>query len=336
MKKFFMFAAGLMMLSASAETLTVFSGTGETNILVPICIEMLEVANSRCQVLYPADQLTAMKDKDIKSISFYTDGGCALEGGLLTVSMGETSMSVFVDDFAEDLTVVGTTTITTRWLYDYFMEMPIPFTTPYHYNGGNLVIEFYTTTAGHGSRTEFVGTQTDYATALIDIYEDSFMRDYFIPKTTFTYEGTLNPDGPTEKTGAPVFHEYTIEGINAYFVEIQEVIPSTIYYRIKSGRDGEFSDWTVYEDVLSFTEDGWYCIEAYAVAPDMLPSEHNACEFTVDFDSSSGLNEMATSKQVASVRYYNMTGQEVQQANGLTIVVTTYTDGSTSADKIVK
>lgn len=331
-----MLAAGLMMLSASAETLTVFSEVDDTNILVPISIEMLETANSRCQMLYPAEKLTAMNDMDIKSITFYTDGMCTLEGGQLTILMGETNMSEFEDDFVEGLTVVGTTTITSQWLEGETWEMPIQFTTPYHYNGGNLVFEVITTTPGHGSPTEFLGVSTDYSSALIDIYNYAFMRESFMPKTTFTYEGTLNPSEPTEKTGAPVFHEYTIDGINAYFVEIQEVVPSTIYYRIKYGQDGELSDWTVYEDVLMFTQDGWYYIEAYAVADGMLPSDPIASVFIVSLDPNSGLSEMATSKQVASVRYYNVTGQEMQQANGLTIVVTTFADGSTSAVKVVK
>jgi len=49
-----------------------------------------------------------------------------------------------------------------------------------------------------------------------------------------------------------------------------------------------------------------------------------------------GINEVAGGKQVAGVRYFNMAGQEMQQANGLTIVVTTYTDGTTSAVKVMK
>ena len=98
MNRFFTLAAGLMMLTASAETLTVFSDVENTNILVPISIDMLEVANSRCQMLYPADKLTAMKDMDIKSITFYTDGMSTLEGGELTILMGETTMSEFVDE----------------------------------------------------------------------------------------------------------------------------------------------------------------------------------------------------------------------------------------------
>ena len=41
-------------------------------------------------------------------------------------------------------------------------------------------------------------------------------------------------------------------------------------------------------------------------------------------------------KVVAGVRYYNIMGQEMTEVNGLTIVVTTYTDGSQSAVKVIK
>lgn len=43
-----------------------------------------------------------------------------------------------------------------------------------------------------------------------------------------------------------------------------------------------------------------------------------------------------TNKIVAGVRYYNIMGQEMKEANGITIVVTTYTDGSHSAVKVIK
>jgi hypothetical protein len=48
------------------------------------------------------------------------------------------------------------------------------------------------------------------------------------------------------------------------------------------------------------------------------------------------VEEMNASKTVAGVRYFNMAGQEMQEANGMTIVVTTYTDGTTSAVKVMK
>ena len=49
-----------------------------------------------------------------------------------------------------------------------------------------------------------------------------------------------------------------------------------------------------------------------------------------------GVDELNADKTVAGVRYFNMAGQEMQEANGMTIVVTTYTDGTTSAAKVMK
>ena len=48
------------------------------------------------------------------------------------------------------------------------------------------------------------------------------------------------------------------------------------------------------------------------------------------------VTELNADKAVAGVRYFNMAGQEMQEANGMTIVVTTYTDGTTSAVKVMK
>ncbi|MBQ6080690.1 MAG: hypothetical protein IJK93_10505 [Muribaculaceae bacterium] len=44
----------------------------------------------------------------------------------------------------------------------------------------------------------------------------------------------------------------------------------------------------------------------------------------------------ATNKSIASTRYYNTSGQEIQVPNGMTLVVTTYSDGSTTTTKIAK
>ena len=49
-----------------------------------------------------------------------------------------------------------------------------------------------------------------------------------------------------------------------------------------------------------------------------------------------GVDELNADKAIASVRYYNMAGQEMRQAEGLTIVVTTYIDGTSSAVKVIK
>lgn len=49
-----------------------------------------------------------------------------------------------------------------------------------------------------------------------------------------------------------------------------------------------------------------------------------------------GVDEQMIGKQVANVRYYNMAGQEMAQPSGLTILVTTYTDGTRTAAKVIK
>ncbi len=45
---------------------------------------------------------------------------------------------------------------------------------------------------------------------------------------------------------------------------------------------------------------------------------------------------MNAGKTVANVRYFNITGQQMAQPSGMTIQVTTYTDGTTSTAKVVK
>ncbi len=51
---------------------------------------------------------------------------------------------------------------------------------------------------------------------------------------------------------------------------------------------------------------------------------------------STGVDEQVAGKQVASVRYYNLAGQEMEQPSGLTIQVTTFTDGTRTATKLIK
>ena len=54
------------------------------------------------------------------------------------------------------------------------------------------------------------------------------------------------------------------------------------------------------------------------------------------YDQPIAVNELNESKAVTGVRYYNLAGQQVAQPSGLTIQVTTYSDGTTSAVKVIK
>lgn len=51
----------------------------------------------------------------------------------------------------------------------------------------------------------------------------------------------------------------------------------------------------------------------------------------------SGVTDIATSKTVKSVRYYNLAGMEsATPFSGVNIAITTYTDGTTTSSKVIK
>ena len=62
----------------------------------------------------------------------------------------------------------------------------------------------------------------------------------------------------------------------------------------------------------------------------------NASNIVWLYPHMTNVNELNAGKTVANVRYFNVAGQEMAQPEGMTIQVTTYTDGTTSAVKVVK
>ena len=185
--------------------------------------------------------------------------------------------------------------------------------------------------------------------------------DQYAP-TTVTYDVVVpmqeNPNPPTpDQVGAPIFAGYTQDGVTGYGVTITPTTEgSSIKYRVfvwvpneegdtehvgdlEYGHWDLIQDWTDYQGVdqeIWKTEvDASYRVEAYAYIGD-VQSNTVATEFTVEKTPETGINEMVNGKSIANVRYFNMAGQEMQEANGVTIVVTTYTDGTTSAVKVMK
>ena len=57
---------------------------------------------------------------------------------------------------------------------------------------------------------------------------------------------------------------------------------------------------------------------------------------TLDDDGPTQVPEAVVTRSVARVQYFNLAGQEVTQPVGLTIRLTTYSDGTTSVDKCMK
>ncbi len=150
-------------------------------------------------------------------------------------------------------------------------------------------------------------------------------------------------DAPAAKTDAPSSSKsnyvYKADNLyyNAYTITLSETEPSEIYYRIGiMNEEGqyEYGQWMLYSDVLEFVVPGTYMVEAYAVATDKAESDHIYDGFVVSVLTD--VEEIMAGKEVANVRYFNLAGQEMAQPAGLTIQVTTFTDGTISTAKVMK
>ena len=300
MKKFFtLIAVAVMAFAAQATEMTVCDGT-ETSNYVPIYGLYTDVQGTMGQMIYSADMLTDMVGKEITGVKFYSPR-INFYDVTLQVGMAVTDKA----DYEDYAAVEGATILGTAQPNEFDTELTFVFDQPFLYEGGNLMIQVVVTKAGEWNGTAFYGQSTNYC------------YSYY----QYQYSWSDSPS------------KWNEDGIHGYFVEIIPTEESVIYYRIIYP-DGTETDWAEYEEILSFEGDGKYRVEAYAVADGKLPSEQIAYEFVVA--PITGIDEMMSGKEVAGVRYFNLAGQEMTEANGLTIVVTTYTDGTTSAVKVVK
>ena len=147
--------------------------------------------------------------------------------------------------------------------------------------------------------------------------------DFYLTNVTLDYETYSNDWGPESETwpfDPLVYFYFSIDGIR-YGAE-EEALPAILGFAIQNPL---------------FTNDYFYTIPAgYSyVIGDCCDKDGNLYVYVAIPTHS--IDEMENNgKVVANVRYYNIMGQEMQEANGLTIVVTTYTDGSHSAVKVIK
>ncbi|MBR5685732.1 MAG: hypothetical protein IKX18_06240, partial [Muribaculaceae bacterium] len=285
MKKLFtLFAVAVMAFAANAATLTVAEGEA-TDSHYPFYALYYDTPGTLSQVIYPAEMLTDMVGKQITEIKFYCSGTIYLNGGQLEYSLKVVDQNEFV---TSTLVELGEEDVVGHGAPVYeATEFVITLDEPFQYDGGNLLLQIQVTEGGNYQSLYFYGISTGLYGAFYQYQGWSgtwyAYTSAFLPKATFTYQdGTTPPEPPTptERTGAPTFNGYTTDGIHAYFIEILPTEPSTIYYRIQYN-DEAFTGWAEYEDVLSFTEDGHYRVEAYAVAPGKLESYPISYEFYV-------------------------------------------------------
>ena len=166
---------------------------------------------------------------------------------------------------------------------------------------------------------------TDYEVQ-VQSYNENHVESDWTESTIFTTKAL-------EPTATPVITSETGK-YNEEWVTIEcEDEDAVIWYSYQY-EDGEWSNWAIYDGPIELTENGHYNFAAFAVADGKDVSATAEEEVTVS--DCTGVNEINGEKAIAGVRYFNVAGQEMAQPEGMTIVVTTYTDGSTVTTKVVK
>ena len=161
-------------------------------------------------------------------------------------------------------------------------------------------------------------TRLDFNINLVDVDGNPLNSDYLTysiftdDDELFTFDvetyGALN-GLDTDMTEVP----YGFSGEDFYLRRVY-------FYRTNEGENPMFT-WRIGIQ-LNYTVDG-------------ITNKSNIVYLDV-YPKPSAVEEVSTGKSVSSVRYFNVAGQEMTQPSGLTIQVTTYSDGTISALKVIK
>ena len=160
----------------------------------------------------------------------------------------------------------------------------------------------------------------------------------YSPQLTITVDGDMvieamfEPIGTQAMTDIPIIAviERTAEFVK-FHVEGNGTI--TVWLDGESIHLDENGNYTILADDKI---DKKYLVTAIAQEPGKLASEIAELIIDVPAKNHSSLDDINSGKAILSVKYYGITGLEKPAPEGITIVVTTYTDGSVHSAKIVK
>ena len=196
-KKLILFLMVLLLGSTSflrADELTVHDGTG-TSSYVPV-YGFYADAYLKCEMVFPAAELTDMENGTINGMTFYATSPAA-EAWTATwqVFVAEVANAT-ISDFAGPGTVVYEGTLDGTQ-----SSMTITFSAPYTYNGGNLLVGVYCTETGNYKSVTWGGETVEGASVQGYSYSSlsavSASQRNFLPKTTFAYTPGSQPTPPT-------------------------------------------------------------------------------------------------------------------------------------------
>ena len=169
------------------EEITVHDRTS-TNSYVPLYGYWAN-AYLKCEMVYPAAELGSLAEADITSMKFYASRTNA--------SWGNANFQVFLAEVENDQisAFYGPGTI----VYEGALSiidgvMIVDFNSPYHYNGGNLLVGLYNTVTGSWASSPWYGETVSGASiqgnnsSSLDAVSPT--QRNFLPKTTFAFESS--------------------------------------------------------------------------------------------------------------------------------------------------
>lgn len=181
------FAAGV----SAQGTLTVCDGTN-TNANLPFVGADNMGGGQTSQMIYPAADLAVMNGKKITSITFYPTSALGWTN-TDTWKLAEVEQTTFSSSAL--LSVATTQVASTRGTKNPDNSWTIEFSTPYVYNGGNLMIQGEMPQGYDGNQTFYGVNQSGY-TSFVSTAYDTY-RERFLPKVKFTYEENGSSGGET-------------------------------------------------------------------------------------------------------------------------------------------
>ena len=189
----------------------------------------------KSEFVYPAADLSEMTGCDISSMKFYVASpGNSLNGWSSTQrvfvkEIADASISAFQGE--TDATVVFEGNLVAPAAAGD--ELEITFNTPYHYNGGNLLVGVYNITKGTWQNVSYYGENvpgasiSGYNSSSLDVINPS--QRGFLPKTTFNY--TAGGGGAAANAG-PVIEALAIQAGTYYLVASSTDADYTVYINV--------------------------------------------------------------------------------------------------------
>ena len=245
---------------AGAAELTVYDGT-VMNGYVPV-YGFYTDAYLKAEMVMPAADLSAMNGKQIRSLTFYSNGTPG--------SWGVANFQVFLKEVAGTTISEFSGTAGATMVYEGSLSvdgnmMTVTFDSPYTYNGGNLLIGVYNTVQGTYKSVSWYGAGVSgasvqgYSYTSLDAVSPT-QRD-FLPKTTFTYGALV-----VNNTGTVSMSNYTYgTAANPEVIGYNGNPEITYYYNTTNSNQGG-TEWSL--DAGRSLNAGTYYMYAVLAATD--------------------------------------------------------------------